>query len=159
MQQQLDGTRIATLVAEKFGRYMSVSPEMVYGVDIEIVEQHLTDNIVLHLSKDVYGEKLEPETVTRTCSVPATWWQHYRFVHRGAWWLRWHVKRWPIKFEQITLTATWDNWVMYPWASYRFPADERTWGRPVRQTRPPTVHLESAPAISAFLHNRVRDDG
>lgn len=147
---QIDVNRVGTLIAERFALLTDVSPDVLHGVQIEQLEQYLADSIAVRISTDVYGEKLQPETAAATRSVPATWWQHYRFAHRSAWWLRWHVKRWPIRTSQITLTATWDNWVMYPWAQLRFPVEERRFGRPVRQTRPPVIRVEMPPSLGLY---------
>ncbi len=151
----IDETALTTLVAERFAQIMHVTPEMLYGVEIQTAHHVLADSLAVRLAKDVYGEKLRPETAHASASVPATWWQHYRFAHRSAWWLRWHVKRWPIRLEQIEMTATWDNYVMYPWAQLRGSTPDYL-GDPVRQTRPPVIQVQQPVNFSEWMKRQPR---
>lgn len=146
-----------TLVAERFAIRTGVPAYMLEGVEVAAMHDMLADNLAIRLAKDVYGEKLRPEEAKTEVSVPATWWQHYRFEHRSAWWLRWHVKRWPVRLSRIEMTATWDNYVMYPWAQLRSPVPEHL-GDPVRQTRLPAIRVEQPVDYAALLRRGSTDE-
>jgi hypothetical protein len=139
--QRLDGTRVTTLVRQKFAAINHVTADMLDGAGVDIIEDMMSDQFVARLSTDVYGEKLVPHEASRTVEFPTTWWQMFRREHAGAWWMRWHVKRWPLRLEQVVLTAVWDNYVLYPWADLRGFVPP-TLGNPVRQIMPPVIRVE-----------------
>lgn len=147
-----DERRLATLVAERFAIRTNVPAYMLQGVEVDAMHDMLSDQLAIRLAKDVYGEKLRPEQASTSVSVPATWWQHYRFEHRDAWWLRWHVKRWPIRLSRIEMTATWDNYVMYPWGQLASRVPDYL-GDPVRQTRLPVIQVEQPVDYSRILRD------
>lgn len=142
----IDSNRLVELTAQRFAVRMNVSSDMLLDVRIETMESMIADYLAIRLAKDVYGEKLRPETAESSVVVPTTWWQMLRRDHSGSWWMRWHVRRWPIKTRSVKMVAVWDNYVFYPWADLRSVVP-RYFGDPVRHTLPPVIRIESPPEL------------
>lgn len=81
------------------------------------------DALRVELRATMIGKKLPPHTVTRTrvfsVDLFDSPWQHFKANHADAWWLRWLVRRHPPTTHPVTrtatLTATWEQFVGFPW--------------------------------------------
>ncbi len=107
------------LVRKKFAMVKHLPRPIIESAKIEVLTDLFVDEIALAIRAHVFGERLPSHTETRTTYVPATWWQHLKQDKAARWWMRWLVRRRPVRTEAITLTATWENMAAYPWADLR----------------------------------------
>jgi len=128
-----------------------VQNEMLPGVTYEqsIVKDSwsfLRDQSLYKLNARVLGKKLPSFTETRTevLNTPKNPWQFFKDMYADTWFMRWIVKKWPVKYvkQKITLTATWDQWAVYPWLD-KVPVSPR-W-QPVRVPFPAKVDVTKEP--------------
>lgn len=85
------------------------------------------------LKHDLPGHRVDDQH-TVFFDVPDSPWQHWKSRHEHAWWLRWLVRRRPVRTERLSktvrFTAEWRDMAVYPWQSVA-PTDHRL-GEPVR---------------------------
>ena len=99
------------------------------NTSVDAAADHLTGQMVFELRSCVLAEKLPPEEITRSEEVPASWWQHFKADHGRRLWLRWLVRRRPVRTETLSLTVFLRRYWAYPEAR-SLPVDR--FGGPVR---------------------------
>lgn len=101
------------------------------------------DAMVYEINAKVLGKKLPDFSVkeTKTFNMPKNPWQHFKDMYADKWFMRRLVRRWPVKFikQNLTLTATWEQWATYPWIA-KVPATPN-W-HPVRVVMPAKTKLD-----------------
>ncbi len=105
-------------------------------------DNYMRDSIIHRINAKVLGKDLPSFTETRTevFNSPKNPWQFFKDMYADKWFMRSIVKKWPVKFvkQKITLTATWDQWAVYPWLD-KIPVSPR-W-QPVRIVLPAKVDV------------------
>ena len=104
------------------------------------------------LTAEVLAQKLADETVMdrqrMTVMYPDSPWQMFKNNHDVSWWLRWLVRRRPVRWHTqeraVTLHARWTGYAKFPQASI-VVADDRL-GRPVYFSQVETfTYVEDSP--------------
>ena len=106
----------------------------------------LRDEAIYRVNARVLAKELPSftETKTEVLNTPKNPWQFFKDMYADTWFMRWIVKKWPVKYvkQKITLTATWDQWAVYPWLD-KVPVSPR-W-QPVRIPFPAKVDVTKEP--------------
>lgn len=142
--------RELTLEFRRLALCRQVSSLAVQSARVDVQEMVLGDLLYM-LEAHILGQVLPPHSESATGRVtvtsPATWWQHLKYQHRERWWMRWLVRRRPPRMttasNTVTVTATWQHMVAYPWAQYTTPPPQRL-GQPV-QLRWMDSHVTETP--------------
>lgn len=103
-----------TLILDKLrvAATMAITHEVSASVasSLEVVIDHQIDRTVYALTAQVLGQRVDRQTANGTATAyfeyPATWWQHWKRDHQRAWYARWLVRRWPVRFAQTQRLAT-----------------------------------------------------
>jgi hypothetical protein len=115
----------------RIGLEQRIGAQVIESLELHQVEDIFTRSIVTRLTADVLAEKLPPEKIERSKTValdfPASSWQHFKQEHSESWWLRWLVRRWPVRIQQleqtVTLTVDLERYRTFPQCNYVFPKD------------------------------------
>lgn len=79
----------------------AVTPEFAETVRPEIVRREVWGQLVYALRAKVLADQLPPERETAEKTfrfpVPASPWQQFKGLHAETWWLRWLVRRRPVR--------------------------------------------------------------
>jgi len=93
----------------KVGVQQRVTDEVATTVRLSTWRDHMRDELVYRLTAFMLGEQLPPETIiehqTLVVAVPASPWQQYKQSHATRWWMRWLVRRRPVREVDHTRTA------------------------------------------------------
>lgn len=137
MDDPLAGVLVEDVVLNwlKVGVTQRVSAEFADTLRVQQHVDHLLGQWVYSIAGYVLAEHLPPETVTErkpfAFDVPASPWQQFKAVNGHRWWVRWLVKRRPVRLvtHRFTgeLSVRLDRYWTYPQA--RVPYDH---GRPYR---------------------------
>lgn len=84
---------------------------------------HVADQFMVEVRATMMGKRIPSHTITRSApfsvDVFDSPWQHFKANHETSWWLRWLTRRRPVRTHKVTrtatLTATWEQFVGYPW--------------------------------------------
>lgn len=100
---------------------------------MQYAASHIETSVVRDLFADILGLRLETELLTdRIASdtyvgstithFPASPWQFFKLRHAESLWLRWLVRRRPVRTEphRAGYSVTWDKRATYPDARIRF---------------------------------------
>lgn len=106
--------------------------------DLDSTWGFIRDEMLLRLQASVLKHDLPGHRVddqhTVFFDVPDSPWQHWKRKHGHAWWLRWLVRRRPVRTERLSktvrFTAEWRDMAAYPWQTVA-PTAKRL-GEPAR---------------------------
>ena len=91
-----------------------ISPQ----IDVEAELDILYNETIVRIEQLVAAEKLTVDEQLEAVDYqyPASTWQMYKATHRAAWWMRWLVKRRPIKMQTHTkfVTIQIERYAAYP---------------------------------------------
>jgi hypothetical protein len=115
----------------KMGVRQEVGAHVAESLHLEQWVEPMTRNMVVRLTADILAEKLPPERVERSKTVtldfPASSWQHFKQEHSESWWLRWLVRRRPVRVQAleqtVTLVVDLEKYRTFPQCNYVFPQD------------------------------------
>jgi acyl carrier protein phosphodiesterase len=109
-----------------------VSNQLMANTDLDVMVDHVLEDLVVHLTKAVLAEQLARDTESVQEEVPASWWQHAKAdfgdtrvgERLGRTRLgRWAARRWPVRMQRITLSVTWSRHATRPYSTLK--ADEK----------------------------------
>jgi len=69
--------------------------EVVSDMQMSIIQENITQDLVFQLSQKVLGKKMSEETMTYTVVFFATWWEHFKSTYFPEFLL----KRFPVKLK------------------------------------------------------------
>lgn len=82
---------------------------------------HLIDDclgdLVVQLEMEVLCQSSGNREKVVSFNVPATWWQHFKLAKFPAW----LIKRFPVRYRQLTETVRYEVWASYPRADIKLP--------------------------------------
>jgi hypothetical protein len=87
---------------------------------------YLENEFMASIRATMMGKEIPPHTITRSApfsvDVFDSPWQHFKANHESSWWLRWLTRRRPVRTHKVTrtatFTATWEQFVGYPWQDF-----------------------------------------
>lgn len=92
------------------GMTQAVSPTLLDGASIEIIEDVIARQMLVSLKAYVFGEPEQTFSASESFAYPATWVQHLKQRHAPFWLLC----RWPVRERRRTLSAVVDLRAVYP---------------------------------------------
>lgn len=83
----------------KFKYAQEFSNEMIAHVS----PSHIADTVMIQLKTEILGERRDDRhyrvPFVHTYKVPETTFQVFKYNNSGRWWMRWFVRRYPVKTE------------------------------------------------------------
>lgn len=115
----------------KFVLEHDLTDEYLKHFSLEVIRDHLLNHYRFRLRTDVWGQRLAPETHVHHAvwhdTRWATWWDHFKDTYQRRWWLRWLVRRQPVRYIEITYTReivlTVETARTFPEVNFRVPDD------------------------------------
>lgn len=80
-----------------------VERDFIVSIDQDTANAIMQDEINVRIEKMMVTDLVaaDHEVVTFRAEWPETTWQTFKFTHRDSWWMRWFVKRYPIRMKDI----------------------------------------------------------
>lgn len=112
---------------DKYIAHLEVPAELLDNTKAKVYGSEALLNVyLLRVQTDILCDDLEPEEVEAIETVlfwfPATTWQMFKKNNAERWFMRWFIKRWPIRMhgerKTVTLNATIRRRDIYPSAKY-----------------------------------------
>lgn len=125
----------------RYGARERVGISVLEAMELNTFLDHATQSLVIQLATAVQAESICSERVEHTervdfeawvkQPVPASTWQYFKNQHATTWWLRWLVRRRPVRTvslkhlgktsQPVTLAVTWEGYATFPNSNYVTP--------------------------------------
>lgn len=130
---------VVTLEMLRVAAQTRLGAAVLNDLQLESWQDVLMDQLVVQLSSYVQAERLLDTTVSESKDVvlaaPDSTWQMFKSRHTASWWLRWLIRRRPVRYSTIiktvTLTVNTVGYATFPDSTYVTPSPRL--GSPVFQ--------------------------